>query len=147
MAGHRPSTECRREVPYKEREVLSTGPNVRAPPRQFRNGVLTLTTPSLMPSGSKGAALVGMTGDVEFVRHMRSQASKAGARLNDHGLWRRPRGWTWSEKSGTKDDTEWELVQTSGEEGVFQELGLDTWVEPARRNLGYIVPGSSRRQK
>jgi len=99
-----------------------------------------------MPSGSKGAALVGMTGDVEFVRHIRSQASKAGARLNDHGLWRRPRDWTWSERSDTKDDTEWELVGTPGEEDVFQELGLDP-VEPARRHLGYIVPSSSRHQK
>ena len=98
-----------------------------------------------MPSGSKGAALVGMTGDVEFVRHMRSQASKAGARLNDHGLWRRPKGWTWSEQSDTKDDTEWELVETPGEEEVFQELGLD-FVAPARRNLRYIVPSSSRRE-
>jgi DNA polymerase/3'-5' exonuclease PolX len=100
-----------------------------------------------MPSGSKGAALVGTTGDVEFVRHMRSQASKAGARLNDHGLWRRPKGWTWSEKSDTKSDTEWELVETPREEDVFRELGLDSCVEPARRNLGYIVPGNSRREK
>jgi len=98
-----------------------------------------------MPSGSKGAALVGMTGDVEFVRHMRLQASKAGARLNDHGLWRRPKGWTWSEKTDTKDDAEWELVETPEEGDVFRELGLDS-VEPVRRNLGYIVPGSSRRQ-
>jgi DNA polymerase/3'-5' exonuclease PolX len=86
-----------------------------------------------------------MTGDVEFVRYMRSQASKAGARLNDHGLWRRPKDWTWSEQSDTKDDTEWELVETTGEEDVFKELGLDP-VEPARRNLRYIVPSSSRRQ-
>ena len=99
-----------------------------------------------MPSGSKGAALVGTTGDVEFVRHMRLQASKIGARLNDHALWRRPKGWTWSEKSDTKDDTEWELVETPREEDVFQVLG-QAWVEPARRNLGYILPGSARRQK
>jgi len=98
-----------------------------------------------MPSGSKGTALVGMTGDVEFVRYMRSQASKAGARLNDHGLWRRPKDWTWSERSDTKDDTEWELVETTGEKDVFKELGLDP-VEPARRNLRYIVSNSSRRQ-
>lgn len=98
-----------------------------------------------MPSGSKGAALVGMTGDVEFVRHIRSQASKAGARLNDHGLWRRPKDWTWSEQSDTKDDTEWELVETPREEDVFKELGLES-VEPARRNLRYIAPSSSRRE-
>lgn len=98
-----------------------------------------------MPSGSKGAALVGMTGDVEFVRHMRSQASKAGARLNDHGLWRRPKDWTWSEQSDTKVDTEWELVETPREEDVFKELGLES-VEPARRNLRYITSSSSRRE-
>ncbi|KAG8832601.1 hypothetical protein FRC18_004803 [Serendipita sp. 400] len=89
---------------------------------------------NLMPTASRGAALVGYTGDAEFNRYLRGKANRVMMRLNDFGLWKRPPGWEASEITSTKDDNEWELVATEKEEDVFRALG-ETWVDPTKRNF------------
>ncbi|KAG8809826.1 hypothetical protein FRC17_003230 [Serendipita sp. 399] len=98
---------------------------------------------NLMPRNSRGAALVGYTGDAEFNRYLRAKAIKAMMRLNEFGLWKRPFGWEASEITSTKDDNEWELVITETEENVFNSLG-EEWVAPTKRNFMNVAP---RRRK
>jgi DNA polymerase beta len=91
-----------------------------------------------MPSASRGAALVGLTGDTEFNRHLRGKAIKLGMRLNELGLWKRPDGWKPSEKTDTKDDNDWVLIPTASEEDIFDEIGQG-WVEPGKRNFNNLL--------
>jgi DNA polymerase beta len=91
-----------------------------------------------MPSASRGAALVGLTGDAEFNRHLRAKANKLGMRLNEFGLWKRPDGWKLSDKTDTKDDDEWVLIPTTSEEDIFNEIG-EGWIEPEKRNFNNLL--------
>lgn len=94
---------------------------------------------NLMPLQSRGAALVGHTGDADFNQYLRNKALKMLMRLNDYGLWKRPELWRMNEKTDTKDDDEWELVPTETEKDVFDALG-EGWVEPEKRNFANIAP-------
>ncbi|ESK95184.1 dna polymerase beta [Moniliophthora roreri MCA 2997] len=86
---------------------------------------------ALVPEKSLGAALIALTGDVEFNRIIRLQAAKMGLLLNEYGLWK------WNE--GT-----WELLTASGnEKEIFAELGM-SYVEPEKRNYSYLTKSASR---
>lgn len=91
-----------------------------------------------MPTSSRGAALVGYTGDAEFNRYLRGKAIKANMRLNDFGLWKRPKGWVPSVDLESKEDDEnWELIPTPTERDVFEALD-EGWVEPDKRNFNNL---------
>lgn len=94
---------------------------------------------------SRGAALVGYTGDAEFNQYLRGKAIKVGMRLNDFGLWKRPTGWKPSQDVESKDDDKnWELVPTETEQDVFEELN-EGWVDPEKRNFNNLQ-GRRRRK-
>lgn len=121
-------------------EPLTSGPTkwqglARLDPRVDRLCRIDL---NLMPTLSRGAALLGYTGDAEFNRYLRAKAAKAGLRLNDFGLWKRPAGWEPSTALESKeDDQSWELVQTSTEQDVFEALD-EGWIDPEKRNFGNL---------
>ena len=116
---------------------------------------------SLAPMGSRGAALLALSGDVDFVRTCRINATKLGMHLNEFGLWR------WNEslsppplsvpnrrntkhaKEKAKRDREeaerrgnmkgwWELVQGESEEGILRSLGRGG-VPPEKRNYRFLT--------
>lgn len=99
-----------------------------------------------MPTSCRGAALVGFTGDAEFNKHLRGKANRFGRKLNEFGLWKRPKDWKPSEKTDTKDDTEWELIPTITEEDIFNELD-EGWVDPLKRNFNNLVGKRNRTLK
>jgi DNA polymerase beta len=100
---------------------------------------------SLVPLKSRGAALLALTGDVEFVRHIRNKAVSLGMHLNEFGLWR------WQAK-GTPDDGVapedgfWELVRAESEEEILRELEME-YVEAAKRNFLFVVGRKTELQK
>lgn len=65
---------------------------------------------------------------------MRAKAGKAGMRLNEFGLWRRPTGWVRTDKSDTKEDLAWKMVTTTSEKDIFDRLD-ETFVDPLKRNF------------
>jgi DNA polymerase beta len=89
--------------------------------------------PSLVPLKSRGAALLALTGDVQFNREIRTRAVSLGLHLNEFGLWRWQENETDPDKKGY-----WELVKAETEEDVLQELGME-WIIPERRNFSFIV--------
>ncbi|KAJ8691221.1 hypothetical protein PTI98_010817 [Pleurotus ostreatus] len=112
---------------------------------------------SMVPIKSRGAALLALTGDAEFNRHLYTRATKLGLHLNEYGLWR------WNHEASTESDMNpfdseqsdsqsirghWELIKAESEEDIFLELGLD-YVAPERRNYGFLVemPGKKKRGK
>ncbi|KAF4581424.1 hypothetical protein EYR38_002750 [Pleurotus pulmonarius] len=117
-----------------------------------KEGIYRRLNISMVPIKSKGAALLALTGDAEFNRHLCTRATKLGLLLNEYGLWR------WNcEASGSDTgpfDPEqlrgghWELIKTESEEDILLELGLD-YVSPERRNYGFLVdtPAKKKRRK
>ncbi|KAJ6504614.1 hypothetical protein C8R47DRAFT_1102923 [Mycena vitilis] len=92
---------------------------------------------NLVAQKSRGAALVGLTGDVDFNRDARMRATKLGMHLNEFGLWR------WNENEEEPHEGFWELVRAETEEEVLREVGMD-YVEPTKRNfsaLGKVAKG------
>jgi DNA polymerase beta len=79
---------------------------------------------SLVPPKSKGAALIALTGDGIFVRHIQDKARRLGLYLNEFGLWK------W-------EDGVCKLVCSGSEEEIFQHLGMD-FVDPTRRNFALL---------
>ncbi|TDL22182.1 Nucleotidyltransferase [Rickenella mellea] len=105
---------------------------------------------TLIPHRCSGAALLAMTGDLEFNRHIRTLASKQGLHLNEFGLWR------WRPKSAdskrlpdvSEEDTvegNWEFIVGETEEEVLRELGMN-YIEPEKRNFAFIVKSGKQKQ-
>ncbi|KAH8114470.1 Nucleotidyltransferase [Phellopilus nigrolimitatus] len=126
-----------------------------------RKGTFRRMDLSLFPCLSKGAALLATTGDTDFNAHLRELASKKGLHLNEFGLWRFCRNSSVSNgspnemsdveqptnsKSGSdgtrrregEEDGRWELVASSTEQEVLNELALG-YVEPERRNFAFVM--------
>jgi DNA polymerase beta len=99
---------------------------------------------SLVPWKARGAALLALTGDIEFNKDIRMKASKLGMHLNEFGLWRwQPNGPGESEPEADEDGNAeqkgfWELVKADTEEDILAELGMD-WIEPTKRNFGFVL--------
>jgi DNA polymerase beta len=97
-----------------------------------------------VPLKSRGAALLALTGDAEFVRHIRGKAISLGMHLNEFGLWR------WQANGTAKDtpskDGFWELVRAESEEQILRELGME-YVEVEKRNFGFVVGRKAERKK
>jgi DNA polymerase beta len=86
---------------------------------------------------SKGAALLALTGDLEFNKHLRMRAHDHGCHLNEFGLWR----WQGVKGEDSAEDPErgyWEMVKAETEEEILDVLGME-WVEPERRNFKFVV--------
>jgi DNA polymerase beta len=89
-----------------------------------------------VPTKSSGAALLALTGDVEFNKDIRMRAIERGLHLNEFGLWR----WQ-GENGGEGEETErgyWEMVKVETEEEILRELDM-TWIEPEKRNFAFVV--------
>ena len=92
---------------------------------------------SLAPWSSRGAALLQLTGDIEFNRDIRAKAIGMDMHLNEFGLWRWSNGL--NGKRDPKADTKfWELVKAETEEEILNELGMG-YVEPVKRNFANVV--------
>lgn len=93
-----------------------------------------LTFHSLVPWKSRGAALLALTGDIEFNKDIRTKASNMGMHLNEFGLWR------WQSNGVTKAEEKgyWELVKADTEEDILGELGME-FIEPTKRNFSFVI--------
>jgi DNA polymerase beta len=90
---------------------------------------------------ARGAALLAHTGDADYNRLVRLQASKAGMLLNEYGLWEV------SKPSSERDTVGREgtyLCPSETEEIILKQIGLD-FVEPGKRNFANLR--SKSRQK
>lgn len=89
---------------------------------------------------SRGAALLSLTGDSEFIRDLRLRANKMGMHLNEFGLWRW-RSNTPSEGSSVDADHDigfWELIKAETEEEIMDHLGM-SYIDPVKRNFSYVA--------
>jgi DNA polymerase beta len=104
--------------------------------------VMRLTLRSLVPWKSRGAALLALTGDIEFNRHIRVRAGNLGMHLNEFGLWRWQSNTSEEPDVGTEEDIEgkgfWELMKADTEEDILTELGME-WIEPTKRNFVFVA--------
>lgn len=97
-------------------------------------------SPLIHPSGSfvprrcKGAALVTLTGDSDFVTDILGRAHRLGLCLNEYGLWK------WH------DEGFWEFMHGDEEEAIFRDVDMD-FVVPERRNFGYLRRKRGRPRK
>lgn len=94
---------------------------------------------NLAPEKSLGAALIALTGDMEFNRTIQKQASKMGMLLDEYGLWK------WIPYNSTNESSDnsipkgsWRLLPSHSEESIFAELGME-YVPPDRRSYGHLV--------
>ena len=114
---------------------------------------------SLIPAKSRGAALLALTGDTEFNRHVRGKALGLGLHLNEFGLWKWRTGNSENvnvllpSSSVPLDDGGelaperrgyWELVRAETEEEILDELGM-SYIEPDKRNFGFLFARNGRR--
>ncbi|KAJ7741289.1 hypothetical protein B0H16DRAFT_1464484 [Mycena metata] len=114
------------------------------------DGVYRRMDLNLVAQKSRGAALLSLTGDTDFIRDLRIRAKKIGLHLSEFGLWR----WNAEERdsdrdpqsSSSEDEGEgrgfWELVRAETEEEVLAELGMD-YIEPTKRNYASLMKGGS----
>ncbi|KAK7048660.1 DNA polymerase [Favolaschia claudopus] len=86
---------------------------------------------NLVAQKSRGAALLSLTGDIDFNRDLRLRAAKVGMHLNEFGLWR------WNENDVVPHEGFWELVRGETEEEVLRELGLE-YIPPEKRNFSAL---------
>jgi DNA polymerase beta len=98
---------------------------------------------SLVPWRSRGAALLALTGDIEFNKDIRIKAGQLGMHLNEFGLWRWQSNGSGDEpEAEAEEDMEhkgfWELMKADTEEDILAELGME-WIEPTKRNFGFVV--------
>ncbi|KAI0087007.1 hypothetical protein BDY19DRAFT_321676 [Irpex rosettiformis] len=95
-----------------------------------------------VPAKSRAAALIMCTGDEFMVNIIRKKADELGLKFNEFGLWRLKVMGEQEERAARKPES-WELVPTETEEDFFAELGLE-WIEPEKRNLGYLQSGGPK---
>ncbi|KAF8214937.1 hypothetical protein K438DRAFT_1659786 [Mycena galopus ATCC 62051] len=104
------------------------------------DGVYHRADLNLVAQKSRGAALLALTGDIDFNRDLRVRAAKVGMHLNEFGLWR------WNDNEEEPAEGFWELVRAETEEEVLKELGMD-YVEPTKRNFSSLADAVSARGK
>lgn len=97
---------------------------------------------------SRGAALLALTGDIEFNRDTRAKAVQLGMHLNEFGLWRwqtkdNDRAVSNPDASVDEDSGFWELARAETEEEILKVLGIE-YVEPGRRNYEFVVGRPSK---
>ncbi|THH03917.1 hypothetical protein EW146_g10317 [Bondarzewia mesenterica] len=144
---------------------------VRLRDLRAKRGVYRRLDLNLAPMKSRGAAMLALTGDVDFVRSLRVTACKLGMHLNEYGLWRWNTNVTASTPSASSTSTSppsssssadedeeqeqketedsegmedgfWELIEGENEEGIMRELGMN-YVPPDKRNFRFLK-GSKR---
>jgi DNA polymerase beta len=117
---------------------------------------------SLVPWKSRGAALLALTGDVEFNKAIRVKAGNLGMHLNEFGLWRWQSSIGSVGASGVLDINEndsgeldaedsieqkgfWELIRADTEEDILAELDME-WVEPTKRNFSFVLGKQTKKK-
>ena len=145
--------------PDDGRGVSSNGHQVRRFPFIVLIIVVDPLFVSLVPAKSRGAALLALTGDTEFNRHVRGKALGLGLHLNEFGLWRWRTGNSENvnvllpSSSVALDDGGdptserrgyWELVRAETEEEILDELGM-SYIEPDKRNFSFLFARNGRR--
>ncbi|KAF9061440.1 hypothetical protein BDP27DRAFT_1235284, partial [Rhodocollybia butyracea] len=115
---------------------------------------------NLVPLEARATALMFLTGDNEFVKEMKTRASRMGLFLNEFGLWR----WEEGEEGGEGEEEEvakpkpqrgrpplrkangtWILIPTDSEADLFAELGT-SYVPPEKRNFSYLVNKANKKK-
>ena len=119
----------------------------------------------MAPVKSRGAAVLALTGDAEFLAALRIAATRLGMYLNEYGLWRwhanrrsdasaqdphaaaaadvseesAKEGFAKEEAKEEKEEESgyWELIQAESEAAIFEELGMP-WVPPEKRNFEFL---------
>ncbi|KAF8073940.1 hypothetical protein FPV67DRAFT_1479898 [Lyophyllum atratum] len=91
----------------------------------------------LMPVKSRGAALLYYTGDVAMRNLLKRKARNLDLYLDELGLWRWHADEAESQLPGDKAVGFWQLLNSTTEEAIFEQLGID-YVEPKRRNLARL---------
>ena len=99
-----------------------------------------------MPSKSKGAALLALTGDAEFLRHLKIKAAGIGMLLDEFGLWRWQANDILANDSATSANGFWELANSDTEEEILEELGMG-YVPPEKRNFVFTVGRRSTKSR
>lgn len=97
-------------------------------------GRYTMLDIFFVPRRCKGAALVTLTGDSDFVTDILGRAHRLGLCLNEYGLWK------WH------DEGFWEFMHGDEEEAIFRDVDMD-FVVPERRNFGYLRRKRGRPRK
>jgi DNA polymerase beta len=92
---------------------------------------------------ARGAALLAHTGDADYNRLVRLQASKAGLILNEYGLWEVSNPSSERDTVG-RDGTY--LCPSETEEIILKQIGLD-FVEPGKRNFANLRSSKSRQKE
>ncbi|KAJ6508354.1 hypothetical protein C8R45DRAFT_967146 [Mycena sanguinolenta] len=95
------------------------------------DGVYHRADINLVAQKSRGAALLSLTGDTDFIRDVRVRATKVGTHLNEFGLWR------WNDNMEEPQEGFWELVRAETEDEVLRELAME-YVEPTKRNFSSL---------
>jgi len=85
-----------------------------------------------VPKKCQGAALLALTGDLEFVKDICDRAHRLALHFNEYGLWK------WC------DEEQWEFMHGDNEEEIFRELGME-YIFPDRRNFGFLSTTTSKR--
>ncbi|KZT44439.1 Nucleotidyltransferase [Sistotremastrum suecicum HHB10207 ss-3] len=101
---------------------------------QRHDGKFSKLTIHTVPYSSQGAALLFYTGDTEFIRHIRREASKLGFQLNEFGLWR---------SASDSEERPWTPEPLYSENDILREIGLD-FVDPTHRNFSNITSKAKR---
>ena len=104
----------------------------------------------MVPWQSRGAALIQLTGDLDYNIDLRKRAQQMGMLLNEYGLWRfQPssgsEGKTANETARAHEDGHWELVASETEEAILDELNTP-WVEPEKRNFSFLMADSGKKR-
>lgn len=94
---------------------------------------------SFAATKGRGAALLAHTGDADYNRHVRLQASRAGMHLNEYGLW----GISDSAEASSEESY---LCPSEREEVILQRIGLE-FVDPGKRNFANLRISKSRSKR
>lgn len=126
------STELSVAVVRMPRAGESREERLRAVER--REGVFRKAEFHLAPFKSKAAALLALTGDAEFLRDAQTRALEQRMHLSEYGLWQ----WVSLDSPRYEDEGKWERMEVASEQELFEKLGM-AWVEPEKRNFGFVV--------
>jgi len=137
-------------VPQRDKCGAWEGRWIRVDAIKAREGVYRTVEIVMAPWKSKGAALLANTGDRNFCTDMSLSAKRLGMRLDDFGLWRRSEANVDYDASSASDSSPdakpkgpWVLVAGETEESIFEELNRP-FVEPSKRNFGFLKPNGSK---
>ncbi|KAI0344404.1 Nucleotidyltransferase [Trametopsis cervina] len=111
-------------IPYKDSEGAWEPQRDRVRGVKERHGEFRRVDLAMVPAASKGAAMLVLTGDDDFLKAVKSTAEKNGLFLNEFGLWRKRDG----------EDPLWEPLPSNTEKEILDQLGME-WVEPDKRRI------------